>query len=309
MLAPKPHRGEVGRRRVTGHDRVDDAEGHGRELAEENGPGLAEDAPGDRHVATHRSALPVVQSRIFVDGSTIKGSSTKMIRVFVWSLPLVIATASWVFAAASFPPGFCGCPEHKPTETSARATAGQGYRLNVFNDAYLSDGKWCYTRAVWSEAVRVGGRFEWWADRHRVMSGAIAPSRGPCGSYQNHYESTASPLVRFSQVRHGATMNNKTDIRLFYAASDEFRPGWQEPLLKRLSSLFGFVQYPPAAGVTAVSIKLASVVRGNAAPYDIEYSVEANGLPGLTLYRPGRDTKQSVRYPRLYWEAAISKEG
>ena len=53
---PQPQRGEIDRRGVAGEHGVDDREGHHRDLADEDGPRLGDDAPCDRRAFC--SSLP-----------------------------------------------------------------------------------------------------------------------------------------------------------------------------------------------------------------------------------------------------------
>ena len=79
-------------------------------------------------------------------------------------------------------------------------------------------------------------------------------------------------------------------------------------LKRRISSLVGFASLPPRMTPTRVAVRVTSTVVGSAPPYTIEYKIESPTGTSLNLYEFGQSPTWAERSPRLYWEAAVSRE-
>ena len=229
----------------------------------------------------------------------------------VMSLTTVLLLGWSPPALAGAPQRFCDCPQHTQPAEAASASDGTDYRLHVYNDAYKSapDKPWCYTRAVWFDRVRSGGRFEWRASTNKhVMWGPIEEIADPCGAYYNHYDSTAAPSKDTSTIEHGPTLEVSKDIALYYATDEEFQPSWAQGLWRRVSSLGGSFRLPGANSLTRVVVRVVSPrVTGSAPPYSIEYEISSPSYTSLNLTEFGKGPAAWERFPRLYWEAAVSR--
>jgi len=140
------------------------------------------------------------------------------------------------------------------------------------------------------------------------LIGAIQESNDPCGAYHNHYESAAGPAQQPSTISHGSVLQSASDIALHYAEGEQFIPTWAEQLKRRISSLVGFATIPPRTTPTRVAVRVKSTVLGSAPPYTIKYEiVSPTGTP-LNLYEFGKGPSWAEQSPRLYWEAAVSRE-
>jgi hypothetical protein len=148
-----------------------------------------------------------------------------------WSKWIVLAVVLVALSATALaqmrPRHFCGCPDHPQPRDGASVTApGTSYRLHAYDDAFKSSPSepWCYTRAVWFDAVRATGRFEWQAaDEREVLSGAVAQDADPCDT-QSTYQSPTGPTQQRSTIQHGPMLGSSTNIALYSAEGDEFKP-------------------------------------------------------------------------------------
>ena len=70
----------------------------------------------------------------------------------------------------------------------------------------------------------------------------------------------------------------------------------------------GFAILPPSARPTRVAVRVRSTVLGSAAPYTIEYEIVSPTGTSLNLYEFGKSPAWADQSPRLYWEAAVSRE-
>jgi hypothetical protein len=224
---------------------------------------------------------------------------------------LLIALSATAAIGQIRPKKFCGCPDHqRPSDARSVETPGARYRLHAYNDAFRSSltDPWCYTRAVWFEAVRGTGRFEWRAsDEAEVLAGAIAQDNDPCET-QSSYESPANPAQQPSTIEHGPMLGSSTSITLHSADGDEFKPTWPQRLKRLLSTLTGFATLPGSPSLMRVTVRVTSTVLGSTPPYTLEYRIDSPSGHSLNLREFGRSPASAERYPRLVWEAAVSTE-
>ena len=228
-----------------------------------------------------------------------------------WLIALLITSLTATAAPGEVQPkGFCECLDHERPTEAASVSGGTRYLLYGYNDAFRSSQTrpWCYTRAVWFERVNDSGRFEWRAAGQDVLIGAIKESDDLCGAYHNHYESAAGPAKQPSTIDHGSVLQSSSSIELHYAVGEQFVPTWPERLKRRISSLVGFASLPPRMTPTRVAVRVTSTVVGSAPPYTIEYKIESPTGTSLNLYEFGQSPTWAERSPRLYWEAAVSRE-
>jgi len=232
-----------------------------------------------------------------------------------WGRWVIIGAVLFALSATAFaqmrPRKFCGCPDHPQPQTAAAVgTSGTRYRLHAYNDAFRPSpvDPWCYTRAVWFDAVVGSGRFEWRAsDEREVLTGAIAQDADLCDT-QSAHQSPTGPVEQASTIQHGPMLGSSTNIGLYSVPGGEVAPTLSEKLRRLFSALTGFATLPANTSPTRITVRVISTVVGNAPPYTLEYQIDSPSKHSLELREFGRRPAAAERSVRLYWEAAISRE-
>ncbi len=105
-------------------------------------------------------------------------------------------------------------------------------------------------------------------------------------------------------------LDSSTNIALYAAEGDEFKPAVSERIKRLFSFLTGFATVPGSLSPspTRITVRVTSTVLGNAPPYTLEYQIDSPTKHSLDLRQFGRRPSSGERLLRLYWEAAVSQE-
>jgi len=105
-------------------------------------------------------------------------------------------------------------------------------------------------------------------------------------------------------------LDSSTNIALYAAEGDEFKPTLSERIKRLFSFLTGFATVPGSLSPspTRITVRVTSTVLGNAPPYTLEYQIDSPTKHSLDLRQFGRRPSSGERLLRLYWEAAVSQE-